>query len=288
MNYVLYNPLAGNGEGGERIRPLRESLPPRESRFADIRTLRGEHREHLWRLLPTDRLILAGGDGTLHRFLCFLEGGLPPCDLYLYPTGNSNRFYHRHARGQTGMIGIRDAVKCLPLLRVSERIHPILNGVGVGLDGFLREEERRHGRHSEEPMSVPLAQAKGLLFGVKPFSAEVTVDGSISTLSLVRALSFTGTGPTEGGLRLPRELRPVTEGRLCALALVGLERYRIPSLLPSLVREGFPKKRTALWSAEGTSFSVRLSAPQTLAIDGELHWGVSAFSIQFPSEEETV
>ena len=189
MNYVLYNPLSGNGSGGEKIRALRDSLAPRESVFRDIRELREDYRELFAALTSEDRLILAGGDGTLHRFVNATVGMHCPAELFLFATGNENRFRRRMPVAGNRPVPVRGLLQRLPTLSVGTQTRLVLNGVGVGLDGYLRERARRQSRVSEEALHLPSARAWGLLFAVKPFSAEVSIGDAKQSLKQVRARS---------------------------------------------------------------------------------------------------
>lgn len=66
--YVLYNPHAGNGRGKEAACRLAELLAGNEVKFQDM--TRVEDYGALLDTLPAEEtLVLAGGDGTLNRFL---------------------------------------------------------------------------------------------------------------------------------------------------------------------------------------------------------------------------
>ena len=65
--YVLYNPLAGSGAGKDAAMQLR-SAPSEELEFRDITAVES-YADFFDRIGPAAKVILAGGDGTLNRFL---------------------------------------------------------------------------------------------------------------------------------------------------------------------------------------------------------------------------
>ena len=67
MIHVLYNPIAGGGTGEIRARELEKRFPGEKMVFRDVRPT---NLTVLTRsLAPGDRVILAGGDGTLNHFV---------------------------------------------------------------------------------------------------------------------------------------------------------------------------------------------------------------------------
>lgn len=280
MTYVLYNPLSGNGEGWEKIRSLREGLSPKETLFRDIRELGKSPHSFFEMGSENDRWILAGGDGTLHRFVNAIPDSLIPRALFLYPTGNENRFYHRHISEWGNLLPLTDRISRLPTLTVGKASYRVLNGVGVGLDAYLREQQRRQSRVSEEVLSPAEVQIRGLLLAKRRFSAEVVVDGTATYLSDCRSLSVAHGTHTEGGLRILPELRRTrTDDPLGIASICGFRGKKISRLLPSLLREELPKDRKLVWTSRGRMIRVRLSRPQALAVDGELLDDVTEFTV---------
>ena len=279
MTYVLYNPLSGNGEGGLRIRKLREELPEKESSFIDVRAAEPTLGVDFSSVSATDRLILAGGDGTLHRFLNIVSSPEAlPFEVYLFPTGVENRFYTRHMKHRGGLLLLNDLVKKLPQLTVGTEKIRWINGVGVGLDTFVREEIRKNERLSEQPMSPRTAHVKGMLLKDWSSTAQVRVDGEARKLQRMCFLSVTMDRRTEGGLLLPRDWRRT--GESCAvLGLASLPFYRVPRALHQMRGGRIPSLLEETWHTEGRRIEVKLSSPQRLAVDGELLSATSRFEI---------
>ena len=74
MQYrVLYNPLAGNGKGESAARALTKTFPTDGFTFEDITAV--TDFAAFFAALPTEeKVVVAGGDGTLNRFINDTEG----------------------------------------------------------------------------------------------------------------------------------------------------------------------------------------------------------------------
>ena len=71
-HYILYNPLAGNGTCERRLEALK-SLYSDAAEFVDMTKIES-YADFARKLLPDDVIVIAGGDGTLNRFVNDIEG----------------------------------------------------------------------------------------------------------------------------------------------------------------------------------------------------------------------
>ena len=72
MVYVLYNPLADNGLGEKKLSVLRKELKDEEAEFVKITEI-SDIGFYLANIPPSSRVAIAGGDGTLNRFVNDIE-----------------------------------------------------------------------------------------------------------------------------------------------------------------------------------------------------------------------
>ncbi len=84
---VLLNPHAAGGRAGRLAEPIRGALAGRAARLAVAGTV-AEAEATLAALPRGTRVVVAGGDGTLHRLLPFLLAG--DHELALMPCGTGN------------------------------------------------------------------------------------------------------------------------------------------------------------------------------------------------------
>lgn len=88
---VLFNPLAGGGQGEIQARALSKKMPEDALRFVDITAVK-EYAALFASLGPEEGLILCGGDGTLNRFINDTAGLKRPEALFYYACGSGNDF----------------------------------------------------------------------------------------------------------------------------------------------------------------------------------------------------
>lgn len=82
--HVLYNPHAGNGHGTEDTMKLKDIMKDDELVFCDMTTIES-YKTFFASLAEDNRVIVAGGDGTLNRFINDTDG-LSLChDVYYSP-----------------------------------------------------------------------------------------------------------------------------------------------------------------------------------------------------------
>lgn len=67
MIYILYNPLADNRNGRGNAENIGKILETRDVSYLDITGLNAA--EFLQKTTPGDKVVLSGGDGTLHHFV---------------------------------------------------------------------------------------------------------------------------------------------------------------------------------------------------------------------------
>lgn len=137
--YVLYNPKAGSGAGRDAAMKLR-AVCTEELEFRDITAIES-YADFFDRIGPSAKVILAGGDGTLNRFLNDTAEAMLPNPIYYYAVGSGNDFL-RDLGLEKGAepVCIDLYRKKLPLVEAGGHTYRFLNGVGYGIDGYCCEK----------------------------------------------------------------------------------------------------------------------------------------------------
>ena len=120
--HVIYNPLSGNGQGANRVNELKTVLTDGELRFQDVREIE-DIQKYLKDFPAGDALILAGGDGTINRFVNDTYGMSYPKSLYYYPTGTGNDFLNDVPADQRGLIDLTPYISNLPVVTVKNKTY---------------------------------------------------------------------------------------------------------------------------------------------------------------------
>lgn len=175
MDIILYNPLSSNGK----------TIKPAE-KFA--KKLRNEGKEVIVKSLLTitdvkkflngytaeDRIIIFGGDGTIHRIANSVEGIKITPQVYLYKAGTGNDFI-RSVEVHNHLAEVKPYIKRLPTLHVNGKRMKVINGAGVGLDGLVAYKVNKS--KEDKNKSNYFKNAVSAFFQFKPVSGTITVDG---------------------------------------------------------------------------------------------------------------
>ena len=116
---LTLNPLVGNDRGKEASLALRNHFTDGEITFTDITSL-SDYKSFL-DVLPSDAvLVIAGGDGTLNRFINDTDGLRIPDEIYYYAVGSGNDFLHDLGKKPgDAPCRITDHIKDLPIAEVN-------------------------------------------------------------------------------------------------------------------------------------------------------------------------
>jgi diacylglycerol kinase (ATP) len=136
----VVNPVARQGHDRDTIDAVARALGDRYAvdlvvppSAEDVeRTVRTSSTAH-------DAIVVAGGDGTIHRAVCGLDGS--PAPLGIIPMGTGNDF----ARGCGIPVSPDEAARCIlggrtrrfDLIRVNGRIYCTVGLIGIGSDSAL-------------------------------------------------------------------------------------------------------------------------------------------------------
>ena len=122
MTFVLYNPLASNKNGKNRAMELESILEGEKLEFADITALE-DFDGYFRSLSPDDKVIIAGGDGTLNRFVNGVNCENITCELLYYAAGSGNDFMHDvQDRAENGIVRINEYIQGLPTVTVNGKL----------------------------------------------------------------------------------------------------------------------------------------------------------------------
>lgn len=279
MKYtVLYNPNAGNGTGATEAEKLRDILKGDELTFTDITKL-GGYADFFAGLDKDDRLILAGGDGTLNRFINETEGLDPGRDIYYFAAGSGNDFAHDLGKNKDDApFVITKYLKDLPTVTVKGKEYRFLNGVGYGIDGYCCEVGDKQRETSDKPVNYTSIAIKGLLFHFKPCNAKITVDGVEHTYKKVW-LAPTMNGRFYGGgmMPTPDQDRLGKEKTVSCMVFYGSGKLKSLMVFPSIFKGEHVKHTEMIEILTGHDIKVEFDQPTALQVDGETILGVTEY-----------
>ena len=279
MKYtVLFNPNAGNGTGAAEAEKLRDILKGDELTFTDITSLNG-YAEFLAGLSDDERLVLAGGDGTLNRFINETDGLDVGRDVYYFAAGSGNDFAHDLGKAKDDApFVITEYLKDLPTVTVKGKAYKFLNGVGYGIDGYCCEVGDKQRETSDKPVNYTAIAIKGLLFHFKPCNAKITVDGVEHTYNKVW-LAPTMNGRFYGGgmMPTPDQDRLGKDKTVSCMVFYGSGKLKSLAVFPSIFKGEHVKHKEMIEILTGHDIKVEFDRPTARQIDGETILGVTEY-----------
>ena len=280
MQYVLFNPQAGNGSGAQQARALDARFPEETFSYTDMTTI-SDYAAWLGTLPADASLIIAGGDGTLNRFLNDTNGMALPEQLYYFATGSGNDFLHDLGLEKgADPVPVAQYLRDLPTVTVNGKHWRFLNGIGYGIDGYCCQVGDALRGKSDKPVNYTAIAIKGLLFHFHPANAEVTVDGKTKRYRRVW-LAPTMNGRFYGGgmMVTPDQHRGNAEGKVSVCVMHGSGKIKTLAVFPSIFKGGHVKHTEMVEILTGHDIEVRFDSPCALQIDGETIRNVTSYSV---------
>ena len=277
MKYILYNPLAGQGNAKEQSASLAERYG-NDIIVKDITTV-ADYADLLAPLSEQDSVVVCGGDGTLNRFINAIEGIDVKCDVLYYAAGSGNDFLRDiEADCNDGPVLINKYIKDLPVAEVKGKKYRFLNNLGFGIDGYCCEVGDKQKAASAKTVNYTAIAIKGLLFHYKPTNATVVVDGKQYNFKKVW-IAPTMKGRFYGGgmMAAPAQDRLDPDGTLSVMVFGGGGRLRTLMAFPSIFKGEHVKYTKMVHIISGKDISVTFDSPAPVQIDGETILGVTSY-----------
>lgn len=278
---VLYNPKASHGKGKANAFALLDMFPKDTLRYADLTRI--DDLAAFVDGLPADeRLIVAGGDGTLSCFVNRMNRDYFERDIYYYAAGTGNDFLHGLGMPTgTKPFIINRYLEDLPRIRFNDQEMRFINGVGQGIDSYvIHQGDLGREKNPDKKTDYTAIAVKGLLGGFKPIKVTVTVDGVTKEYDHVW-LAPTMKGRLFGGGMMPTPDQDRTDPKKTVSVCVihHLSPLRTLLIFPSLFKGEHIKHTKNVETIVGRDVTVRVEHPQALQIDGETFLGVTEYTV---------
>ncbi len=226
-----------------------------------------------------DEIVICG-DGTLNRFINTIYDLKITNNIYYYPTGSGNDFWRDlDMNDETKPVLINEYIENLPLVTVKGKCYRFINGVGFGIDGYCCEVGDEIRATGKKPNYTMIA-IKGLLFGYKPTSAKVTVDGTVKNYKKIW-IAPTMYGRYYGGgmMASPNQSRRDNENNVSFVAMHGAGKLRTLTVFPSIFSGTHIKHSKMVDEIKGKNVTVEFDRPVALQIDGETILNVKKYEV---------
>ena len=291
--HVLLNPFAGHNGVEEVKKNLLSILDGNNLTFTDVTALKEENdlQNLVSALEPETKLVIAGGDGTLNRFVNAVDCDNIANEIYLFAAGSGNDFYadlkahadeyfpesEKSAIGENSLLKINKFIRNLPQVTVNGKSYKFINGIGYGIDGYCCEVGDKLKAAGKKVNYTSIA-IKGLLFHFKPRAAKVWVDGKEYEFKKVW-IAPTMNGRCYGGGMIPTpNQNRAAKDKLSLCVMYGKGKLKTLMAFPKIFTGEHVKKEKMVKILEGKSITVKFAKPCALQIDGETILNVSEYS----------
>ena len=278
--FVLFNPLSCSCKGENLAHKLDGILLGCEIIYVNIIEIK-DYKTFFAQISEEDEIYICGGDGTLNSFVNFTADIPYKNKVYYFATGSGNDFL-RDLGKDYGLspFCINKYLQNLPIVTVDGKDLRFLNGVGFGVDGYccqMAEEMREKNKKINYTANV----LKGFLFGYKPTSAKVTVDGknfSFNRIWLATTMKGRSYG---GGLRLcPMQDRTADNQEVTFIAVHNAGKFNLLTKFPSIYKGTHVKYKDLVSMHKGHDITVEFEHPAPFQIDGELIKNVKSYRVR--------
>ncbi|MDE6241480.1 MAG: hypothetical protein K2M08_03540 [Anaeroplasmataceae bacterium] len=268
MNYLLFNPLARNGQGEKMKEEAKIALEEKYPDLKEMNVLEINQEEFVNHILPEDKIILVGGDGTLNHLANALKGHSLEASFYLYRAGTGNDFL-RDINENGNVVLLNPYLENLPKVKINGKETNYINGIGFGIDGMVCEVADALKAKGETNINYTSIAIKLLLTKYKCPNAKVLVDGKELNFKKVWFASAMNGQYYGGGMmvapkqdRLSDKLSFVIMRKACRLnALLTFSK---------IFKGEHLKKKKYCTLIEAKHIEVTFDRPTALQIDGEV------------------
>ena len=276
--HILYNPKSKNGAAEQETKTLDTLLSGNTLEYIDILSV--ESLKELIALFPAeDKIVLAGGDGTLNHFINDIDGMELAQEVFFYPTGTGNDFLASIGEEKGKLIPINRYLGNLPTVTVNGKSYKFINGVGFGIDGYCCEVGDEMRLKSDKPVNYTSIAIKGLLFHFKPVNAKVTVDGRVRRFRKVW-IAPTMFGRFYGGGMIPTPDQKREDGTVSTMVYYRCGKLKALMVFPSIFKGEHVKHTEMVEVFKGHNVTVTFDRPTALQIDGETIKNVTSYSVK--------
>lgn len=271
--YVIYNPLAGNGNAKEDAKLL-QIVFDEDLEYYDMSRITN-YAAFLSGMEKTDYLVIVGGDGTLNRFVNDTNGIRIPQEIFYFPAGSGNDFA-RELGANGNPVVITQYLKNLPSVEVNGKHYSFITGVGFGIDGYCCQAGDELKKKTGKRVNYAVIAAKGLLYFAAR-NAKVTVDGKAYAYQKVW-LAPTMCGKYYGGGMIPTPGQYRTSGELSVMLFHGAGKLRTLCVFPSIFKGTHVKHKNIVAVHTGKEITVEFDRPTPLQIDGKTILDVTKYT----------
>ena len=263
MDIFLFNELSGSFKVKKINKMMQKWSKKHNSTTYGVSLIDLEIDKFFERLKESDRLIVVGGDGTLHYFVNYIANIEVKNDIYYIPNGTGNDFYKSIKKEIKKPVN--KYLLNLPTVEFNDQKIRFLNGCGTGLDGYvcsLVNNSEKKGK---------LSFFKNTYKGFRKYQRTdivVTVDGKDFEFKRVFLASIMNGNVEGGGMKMtPKAERLDDKIDICIIH--KLSKFSLILCFPLIYLGWHRIKRKAVTILSGKEISIKCDSGLYMQVDGE-------------------
>jgi YegS/Rv2252/BmrU family lipid kinase len=274
--HLFLNPTAGRGRAGRRQARILELMQSRDlvielHQSKAVGDLEEQVRQYVDQ--GAERIIVAGGDGSVHEAVNGVLRSGNSAALGLIPTGTGNDFakacgvplnWEHAAQLLADRLAADQHTRTIDIGKMNERY--FANGAGIGLDAKVTQIARSY-RLPIGDLVYLLAIFRAMLDGLATPRLQISDDAF--SWDGPATLASVSNGPWIGGMFHIAPMAANADGEFELLIVEPVTRRRILALLPKLM-SGEHVDEPEIHHQRVTSLTILSSAPMPSHLDGEV------------------
>ncbi|MBE6887331.1 MAG: diacylglycerol kinase family protein [Ruminococcaceae bacterium] len=277
--HIIYNRLSRSNTGELEAHMLDEIMAGESLKYWNVEDI-GDYHE-FFRNIPTDdKIIVAGGDGTLNRFINDTDCCNVLQDVYFFPAGSGNDFARDIGKKKhCEPFEMRKFISNLPAVTVNGEERRFFNSVSLGLDAQVCLEADRLKSAGRKSVNYAVLAVKCIFTKYKFCDAVVTDgDGNRREFKDVLLAITTKGRYFGGGVKIsPNQDRNDPDENMTFIIAHNLPAWKALIVFASIVIGKHFSFRKNVTVIEGKEFTVEFSQPTPIQIDGETVVGQSKY-----------
>lgn len=215
------------------------------------------------RLKSDDRLVVVGGDGTLHYFVNYINNIEVKNDIFYIPNGTGNDFYKSIKKEIKKPVN--KYLLNLPTVEFNDKKLYFLNGCGTGLDGYVCSLVNNCEKKGK--LSFFKCTYKGFR-KYKRTDITVTVDGKEIEFKRVFLASIMNGNIEGGGMKMTPKAKRLDE-YIDICIIHKLSKFSLILCFPLIYLGKHTIKRKAVTILSGKEISIKCEEGMYMQVDGE-------------------
>ena len=277
--HIIYNRLSRSNTGELEAHMLDEIMAGESLKYWNVEDIDDYHS--FFKNIPSDdKIIVAGGDGTLNRFINDTDYCNVPQEVYFFPAGSGNDFARDIGKKKhCEPFEMRRYISNLPAVTINGEQRRFFNSASIGLDAQVCLEADKLKGAGKKSVNYAVLAVKCIFTKYKFCDAVVTFgDGSRQEFRDVLLAITTKGRYFGGGVKIsPNQDRNDPDENLTFIIAHNLPAWKALIVFASIVigkHFSFTKNVTVI---TGKDFTVEFSQPTPIQIDGETVTGQNRY-----------